>query len=54
MDVDSIKFSVSQIEFFNDGARVFQLDYARFSYQQVQDIKSVISYVADENNITVN
>jgi hypothetical protein len=52
-DIDCVSFSASHAEFSKDGSVVARLEYARFSYQQVQDIKAVINKIAEKYDIKI-
>jgi len=51
--IDTLKFRTNRVEFIYDTSTLTELEYSRFSYQQVQDIKAVLTSIAEKNNITV-
>jgi hypothetical protein len=52
-DVDTIHIGVSNIDYLKNDSVINQLEYSRFSYQQVQDIKSVLKSIAEKNGIKI-
>lgn len=53
-DIDNIKFLITQVEFIKENSSICRIEYSHFSYRQVQDIKSIISSIADKYDIKIN
>jgi hypothetical protein len=53
-DIDSIKFAINHADLIKDDSVIAQLEYSRFTYQQVLDIKSLLNSIAENKGISIN
>jgi len=51
--IEVINFGITGIDLKDKSSNISHLEYSRFTYQQVQDIKSVLTSIAEKNDINI-